>query len=383
MTSSPTRWVNLDDAREAARRRLPRMIFDFIDGGAGDEVTLRRNRSAFEDVRFCPRVLVDVSEPQLATTVLRTPLSMPIICGPTGMPALAHHDAELATARAALGLGTTFTVSTTSSHPVGEIARGTEGPLWFQLYAWRDRGMTRDILDQAREAGIETLLFTVDTPVAGVRERDLRNGMTIPPRPTPSAVVDLLTHPRWSLGFRRGPGIRLGTIAGLGAAPSTRALGVAGWFSHLFNTNQTWDDLEWIREAWGGALAVKGVMSPADAVLAHQHGADAVVVSNHGGRQLDGLPASLDVLPSVVDAVAGTDLEVLLDGGIRSGADVAKALALGARAVLVGRPWLYGLAAGGQAGVEAVLGLLRAQLTSTLQLLGCPDVQELGRDVLV
>ncbi|WP_066949327.1 alpha-hydroxy acid oxidase [Microtetraspora fusca] len=382
MSRKSDRWTNLHDARAAARAALPRMVFDFVDGGAGDEVSARANLSAYADVRFAPRVLVDVSALRLETTVLGTPLSIPVVLGPTGMPALVHPSAERGAAAAAFEHGTAFTMSTTSSFSAAEVVKHTEGPLWFQLYAWKDRALTEEVIAQAREAGARALLFTVDTPTAGIRERDLRNGMTVPPRVNMRNAVDVLSHLGWGWRFRQGPGIRLGTISGLGAVPKTGALGVAGWFGHLFNRSQTWDDLEWIQDQWRGPIAVKGIMTPADARRAHELGAAAVVVSNHGGRQLDGVQATIEALPRVVDELVGTSTEVLIDGGVRRGADVVKALALGARAVLIGRPWLYGLAADGRHGVSAVLRMLTHEIQNTLELLGCADVNDLDRRFL-
>jgi len=376
------RWVSIDDVRQTARRRLPAMVFDFVDGGAGDEFTLRRNRSAYDELLLSPRVLVDVSRPPLDVTVLGEHLELPILLAPTGLPGLVHPDAELAAARATASRGTLMTVSTTSSYSLAEVRAETSGPLIFQLYAWRERSMTEELIERAREAKCAALMVTVDTPIAGNRERDLRNGMSLPPRLHPSTAWDLARHPRWAAGFRRGPGVKLGNLAVLDAAPRTNALGVAGWFQHLFNTTQTWQDIEWIASQWGGPLVVKGVLCADDAIRARDCGAAAVVVSNHGGRQLDGVPATVEVLPRVVAALADDPIEVLIDGGIRRGIDVARCLALGASAVLVGRPWLYGLAAAGEEGVGAVLDILRDELRITLQLLGCPDVSKLDRTFL-
>lgn len=378
-------WVNVEEARRAARRRLPRMIFDFVDGGAEDEVTLSRNRSAFARIGLVPRALVDVSQPRLGTRVLGQEVSLPLVCGPTGMPGLVHPGADIAVARAAARHGTIATVATTSSHSAAEVRSASTGPLWFQLYAWRDRGLTGELIDRAKDAGCGALVFTVDTPIPGRRERDTRNGMTIPPRVSPGNALEMATHLGWLAGLRRGPGISLGNLAGLTTAPSGGALGLAGWFADLFNPSQTWAELEWILDRWQGPVVVKGVMHPEDATRAARLGAAGVVVSNHGGRQLDGAPASIEVLEDVVGALADAGLgrvDVLMDGGVRRGSDIVKALALGARAVLIGRPWLYGLAARGERGVDEVLALLRSELTVALQLLGCPDVTALDRGCL-
>jgi isopentenyl diphosphate isomerase/L-lactate dehydrogenase-like FMN-dependent dehydrogenase len=368
------------DIRRLARARTPIMAFDFVDGGAEDEVTMRANRDAFQRVSFAPRVLVEVAGRNLATTALGTPLSMPVILGPTGTPAFQHPDAELAGARAAHAAGTVLSVSTAGSYPVGEIAGASPGPLWFQLYLSSDEGLTDHLIDRAREAGCEALIVTVDCPVGGPRERDLRNGWTVSPRLTRSNVTDALVHPdrlvRWARRYRRGPGVQLANIASYGNEKST------GWILAMFDERQTWSRIEQVRERWGGPLAIKGIMTAADAELAADVGVNGIVVSNHGGRQLDGLPATLEVLPEIVDAVAGRGVEVLIDGGIRRGGDVAKALAIGARACLIARPWVWGLAASGEAGVARVLTILRGELDRTLALLGATSVEQLDRSYL-
>lgn len=365
------------DIRRLARSRTPIMAFDFVDGAAEDEVTMRANLAAFQRVSFAPRVLVEVVGRNLATTALGTPLSMPVILGPTGTPAFQHPDAELAAARAAHDAGTVLSVSTAGSYEIGEIATASAGPLWFQLYLSSDQGLTDHLIDRAREAGCQALIVTVDCPVGGPRERDLRNGWTVSPRLTRSNVTDALVHPdrlvRWARRYRRGPGVRLANIASYGSQKS------AGWILAMFDERQTWSRIEQVREHWGGPLAIKGIMTAADAELAAQAGVDGIVVSNHGGRQLDGLPATLEVLPEIVDAVAGRGVEVLVDGGIRRGGDVAKALALGARACLIARPWVWGLGAGGEAGVARVLTILRGELDRTLALLGVTGVEDLDR----
>ena len=365
------------DVRALARARTPIMAFDFVDGGADDEVTMRANRSAFERVAFAPRALVDVADRSMETTVLGTPLSLPVILGPTGTPAFQHPQAELAATRAAHAAGTVLAVSTAGSYAVGEVAAASPGPLWFQLYQSSDRGLTDHLIDAAIAAGCTALIVTVDCPVGGPRARDLRNGWTAPPRLTQSNMVDALIHPdrlaRWALRFRRGPGVRLANIAAYGGHAST------GWITAMFDERQTWERLERIRERWPGALAIKGIMTAADATRSAQAGVDGIIVSNHGGRQLDGLPATLDVLPEIAYALSGSSVEVLIDGGIRRGADVAKALSLGARACLIARPWVWGLGAAGEAGVSRVLAILRAELDQTLALLGARSIDQLNR----
>jgi len=371
--------LTIDDLRRASRRRLPRAVFDFIDGGAEDEVTLRRNRRAFERFALVPRVLVDVHQVELETTVLGERVAAPLVLAPTGLCGMATSRGEIPAARAAVEAGITFTASCMSSVTLEEIAREAPGRHWFQLYVWRDRGITRDLVERAASAGYRVLVVTVDTPVLGRRERDVRNGATIPPRITPRNALDTLRRPRWLLTMARGPRVTFANVA-LPARPGGASpFALSPFVNSLFDSSLTWSDLDWLRGLWRGPLVVKGVMSPDDAVLAAEHGADGIVVSNHGGRQLDGAEGTLDALPAVVEA-AGDRLEILLDGGVRRGADLAKALALGARACMVGRPYLYGLAVAGQDGVAHAIRILTSELVRTMALTGCARVDQLGRE---
>jgi L-lactate dehydrogenase (cytochrome) len=371
--------LTIDDLRSASRRRLPRAVFDFIDGAAEDEVTLRRNRQAFERVALVPRVLVDVSQVDLATAVLGDRIAAPLILGPTGLCGMATSRGEIPAARAAIEAGITFTASCMSSVTLEEIAREAPGPHWFQLYVWRDRGITRDLVERAAAQGFRTLVVTVDTPVLGQRERDARNGATIPPRITWRNAIDTLRRPRWLATIVRGPRVTFANVVSPDRAGGPGPFALSPFVNSLFDSTVTWSDLDWLGGLWNGPLIVKGVMSPRDAALAADHGAAAVVVSNHGGRQLDGAQATLEALPAVVDAV-GDRLQVLVDGGIRRGADIAKALALGARACMIGRPYLYGLAVGGQDGVARTIRILTAELSRTMALMGCTSVDQLGPD---
>lgn len=373
--------ITIEDLRGMARRRLPRAVFDFVEGGAGDEVTLRRNREAFEAVTFRPRVLVDVRKREQATTVLGQPVETPVLIAPTGMAGLCWPKGELVAARAAARLGTIFTLSTHASCSIEEVAQGAPGPLWFQLYVWQNRDLTRAFVERARAAGYRALVLTVDVPVISVRERDVRNGFTVPPRVTVRNLLDVARRLGWIRRVLLGPRLTLANLVGAPGAPRTDVVTLGGVANRQVDPSVTWADLEWVRSLWSGPLLLKGVLSAGDARRAVEHGVDGIIVSNHGGRQLDGAPASLDVLAEVVDAVPART-EVLFDGGIRRGADVVKALALGARAVLVGRPYLYGLAVGGQPGVERALGLLVAEIDKTLALVGVPRVADLDRSVL-
>jgi isopentenyl diphosphate isomerase/L-lactate dehydrogenase-like FMN-dependent dehydrogenase len=372
------RAFSVEDIRELARKRLPRSPFDFIDGAAEDEVTMRANRDAFEQVTFVPRTLVDVETRDLSTTVLGTDVSIPLVLGPTGTPALSHPDAEFAAARAAAKTGTAFVVSTGSSHPLDEIAKVATGPLWFQLYTSTDPGLTDYFIDSAKASGCTAMLLTVDCPIGGPRERDLRNGHTAPPRITRNSLVDGARHPlrlgRWIRDLQRGPGMRLGTIGGYGQGDSI------GWITSVFNPRLTWDEVPKIRERWQGPLAIKGIMSAADARRAADMEVDGIVVSNHGGRQLDGLPSTLEVLPRIADAVEGTGLQILIDGGVRRGGDIARARALGATACLIARPWVWGMAAGGEDGISRVVEILRGELDRALALLGVRSISEVSSD---
>ena len=368
---------SIADLRRLAKRRLPRAVFDYADGAAEDEVTARRNEAAFEDYDLLPRVLRDVSSVDLSTTVLGTPVSMPVLLAPTGMTRLFHHDGETAAARAAHRAGVVYTLSSLSTVSIEDLAAASDGPRWFQIYVWKDRGLVREFFDRCRAAGYDALMLTVDMPVLGQRERDLRNGMTIPPSLTLGSALDAALHPSWWWNFLTKPRIGFANVAGKGDAGHGDLTALWTYINTQFDPSVTWRDLEWMIGEWNGAFAVKGVLDAEDAARAASLGARGIVVSNHGGRQLDHSPASLDALPAVVEAVAGR-AEVILDGGIRRGADVAKALALGARACAIGRAYLYGIGAGGEQGVDRALELLRAELRRALALLGCPSVTALG-----
>ena len=372
--------VNVEDIRSIATRRLPTAVSDFIEGGGEGEVTLRRNQQAFEDLTFRPRVLSDASTRTLGTTMLGTPVSAPIALAPVGLAALAHPLGEQAAAKAAAKAGLVSTLSSSSCWSLEEVAEATpNAPKWFQLYVWRDRGITSEVVARARAAGYQALVVTVDVPTGARRERDLRNGFTIPPRPTWRHTGDVLRHLPWVTRFgwdeAFGHGLTMGNFGGRTSV--TQRMAFMDRVNQRFDPGMTWDDLDWLRSLWGGPMVIKGITNEHDAAKAVDHGLDAVWVSNHGGRQLDGLPATIDVLPAIAEAVDGR-AEVYLDGGIRRGSDIVKALARGARVCMIGRPYLYGLAAGGQAGVERVIELLTAQLDNTLALLGCRSVEALN-----
>jgi len=376
------RVVCVEDLRPMARRRVPRAVFDYLDGGAEGEVTLRENCRAFEDLTFRPRHAVALAECDLHTRVLGHDLSLPVMLAPVGYSRLMHPGGEVAAAGAAGRAGTAYILSTVSGHKLEHVKAASKGPVMYQLYLMGGRAAAEAAIERARVAGFAALVVTIDTAVAGIRERDHRNGMKELVGPGLLAKVpflpEILSHPGWLVGFLRDGGIQpLPNVVIPGQGPMP-LLDVA---AALASSTVTWADLTWIRAAWRGPIVVKGVLTAEDARRAVDEGAVAISVSNHGGRQLDGVQASVRALPEVVAAV-GDRVEVWMDGGVRRGADVVKALCLGARAVLCGRAYAYGLCAAGEAGVDRALEILRADLDRTLRLLGCPSVSALDRSYL-
>ena len=364
------------DVRELARRRLPRMAFDYVDGGAGAENTLRANVSDLGRVTLRSRSLVDVSHPSTATTVVGQQLPIPVVLAPCGLVRVVGGDGELAAVRAAGQAGMVYTISTASSWSIEEIAAEATGPLWFQLYMWRSREVVTALVRRAREAGCTALVLTVDVVVNSKRPRDHRNGMSIPPQVTLRNAAGALRHPAWFASLMTGPPIGFRNL--LGIAEGSSAMSHQEYVNtQLSNFNPSWDDVAWLRRIWDGPLLIKGITTVEDARSAADAGADGVMVSNHGGRQLDGVPSAISALPGIVEAV-GDRVDVVLDSGIRYGGDVVKALALGATAVGIGRSWAWGLGAAGQRGVEHVLRIYAEEIVETLMLLGCPDVADLG-----
>lgn len=363
--------VNIEDLRRRARRRLPKVVFDFIDGGAQDETTLRANRADFAAWELLPRMLVDVSQRTLRTAVLGREIAMPVMIAPTGVSGLATPKGEVHAARAAKAAGTIYCLSTTASCSIEEIAAATGEPFWFQLYVMRDRGVTRSMVERAAAARCGALVLTIDLAVQGRRERDVYNGFTIPPRVTARNVLEVLARPRWIADMAFGPRLTFANFADPTAA-SGGFINLGRHINAQFDQSVTWKDVEWLRSIFPGPIVVKGVLTAHDARRAVEHGAAAVIVSNHGARQLDHVPSSIRALPEVVAAV-GDRLEVYLDSGVRRGSDIVKALALGARAVLVGRPFLYGMGALGPAGAARALEILRDELDNCMALLGAPS----------
>jgi len=365
-----SRAATIADLRRIARRRTPRAVFDYTDGAAGDEISLRRSRQAFARVEFRPRVLRDVSAVDTKTTVLGGPSDLPLIFGPTGFTRMMNHEGEAAVARVAGRAGIPYALSTMGTTSPEDLAAAA--PLtrrWFQLYVFRDRVVAKDLVARAEAAGFEAMILTVDTPVAGARLRDVHNGMSIPPALTLRTFLDGATHPAWWFNLLSTPPLE---FASLRSAEGT----VADLINRVFDPTLSMDDLRWLREVWTGPLAVKGVNHPDDARAVVDAGADAIIVSNHGGRQLDRAVTPLEALPGILDAV-GDRAEVLMDGGVLNGADIVAAVALGARACLVGRAYLYGLMAGGERGVQRAVDILSQEMVRTMQLLGVASVAEL------
>ena len=370
------------DLRRLARRRLPAAVFHFADGGAEDEVTLRRNTAAFDDLSLVPRYLVDVGEVDTRTEVLGLTLDGPVILAPTGLSRLFHRRGERAVARAAARAGTLYALSSGASTRLEDVAAASDGPKMFQIYCFRDRGLTGEFIARCKAAGYHALCLTVDVPVAGYRQRDLYTGASVPPRITLGGALDALRRPAWLQGWLAGPPIAVENVVHRIPEGRRSSGSVMRYVAEQFDPTVGWRDAAWMIEQWNGPFVVKGVLSVGDAERAADIGASAVVVSNHGGRQLDGAPASIEQLAPVVDAV-GDRLEVWLDSGVRRGSHVVKALAAGARAVMVGRPYLWGLGAGGEAGVDRALHLLREEVARCMALTGCRRVADIDRTLLV
>jgi len=372
------RAASTDDLRRMARRQLPRGVFDYIDGGAEDELTLRRNVEAFRRLEFRPRVLRDVGAVDPSTTLLGRALPLPLVLAPTGFTRIAGPEGELAVARAACRAGLPYALSTLATRSIEEVAACSGGPKWFQVYVWRDRAMVRDMLDRAAAAGFEAIIITVDTAVLGRRERDVRRGFMLPPEIGPGTIVDGALHPAWTWKFIRSEPITFANItpSSARATSTTEAVNLAEYINSQFDPTLSWRDLDWFRSAWAGPIVLKGSQSVEDAVMAAGAGVDAVALSNHGGRQLDGAPTPIEMLGPVADAV-GDQVELICDGGVRRGSDIVKAVALGAKACMAGRIYLYAYGAAGERGVDAVLHRLDDEVRRTMALTGCRSVDDL------
>lgn len=359
---------SIADMRLLAKRRLPKMIFDFVDGGAGDETTLRSNLADLEKVILSPRTLVDVTAQDTTATFAGETFPLPIVFGPAGLVRVVGREGELAAVKAAGRNGIPYTISTSSAWSIEEIAEVATGPLWFQLYLWRSKELIESLVSRAKAAGCTALVLTVDVPLNANRIRDLRNGMSIPPRLNVRNAYEAARRPRWILDMLQGPPIGFRNFQGI--AEGNSAMSHSEFINkELSNLAASWEDLAWLRRTWDGPLYIKGITTRADARRAIDAGVDGIIVSNHGGRQLDGLPSSAQAFPGIAEEAAG-DVELFLDGGIRTGVDVAKALALGATAVTVARPWVFGVGAAGEKGVQRVIDILRQEYAQTLALIG-------------
>jgi L-lactate dehydrogenase (cytochrome) len=370
----------IEDLRQLHKRRVPKAFFDYADRGSYTEDTLRANSEQLQEIKFRQRILVDVSKRNLSTTILGEPAAMPLILAPVGLLGMQHGDGEIYACRAAQAAGIPFTQSTMSICSIEDIAAAVTKPFWFQLYVMKDRGFIKALIERAIAAKCSALVLTVDLQVIGQRHQDIKNGMTVPPEWSLSKLIDFATKPTWVSGVLRGKRRTFGNLAGhLKVGDDITSLST--WINSQFDTSLNWKDIDWIRSIWPGKLVLKGILDVEDAEIAAKTGAQAIVVSNHGGRQLDGAPSSIEVLPEIVDAV-GSDVEIMFDGGIRTGMDVMRALALGAKSCMIGRAYAYGLGAAGQEGVAKAIDILAKELITTMGLCGVNTTAEIDDHVL-
>lgn len=373
--------TQIEDLRVLAQKRVPRMFYDYADSGSWTESTYRANEADFQRIKLRQRVAVDMQNRTTRTQMVGIDTAMPVAIAPTGLTGMQHADGEILAARAAEKFGIPFTLSTMSICSIEDIAAHTSAPFWFQLYVMKDRGFIERLIERARAARCSALMLTLDLQVLGQRHKDIRNGLSAPPKPTLANLINLMTKPRWCLGMlgtrRRSFGNIVGHAQGVGDLSS-----LSSWTAEQFDPGLSWADVEWVKKRWGGKLILKGIMDVEDARLAADSGADALIVSNHGGRQLDGAPSSIAALPAIAEAV-GSRIEVWMDGGIRSGQDVLKAWALGARGTLIGRSFLYGLGAMGEAGVTRCLEIIRNELDLTMAFCGHTDIRTVDRNILL
>jgi L-lactate dehydrogenase (cytochrome) len=374
--------TEIEDLRLLAKRRVPRMFYDYADSGSWTESTYRANQADFQRIKLRQRVAVNMEGRSTRTTMIGQPVAMPVALAPTGLTGMQHADGEMLAARAAERFGVPFTLSTMSICSIEDVAGATTAPFWFQLYVMRDRDFIERLIDRAKAARCSALVLTLDLQILGQRHKDLKNGLTAPPKPTLANLIDLATKPRWCLGMlgtkRRSFGNIVGHAKGVGDLSSLSA-----WTAEQFDPKLNWGDVEWIKKRWGGKLVLKGILDVEDARLAADSGADALIVSNHGGRQLDGAPSAIAALPAIAEALRGSHIEVWMDGGIRSGQDVLKAWALGARGTMIGRAFLYGLGALGEAGVTRCLEIIRNELDLTMAFCGRTRIEDVDRGVLL
>lgn len=375
------RAASVADLRRLAKRRLPGGCFDYIDGGAEDERTLAANSKAYADVQFRPRVLRGIEKIELSTEILGSHSELPLVLAPTGFTRIADPQGELAVARAAARAGVPYTLSTLATRSIEEVRSVSDGRLWFQVYAWRDRELVAEMVQRAAASDYEALVLTVDTAVFGRRERDVRRGFSLPPTIGLSTIVDGILHPAWTMALLRNEPIRFANVLGGSVGDGSSPVNLSDYINSQFDPALSWSDIEWLRSVWNGRIVVKGIQCVEDAVIAAESGVDAIALSNHGGRQLDGSPATFSLVAPVADAVAGRT-QIICDGGVRRGSDIVKALAAGADAVMAGRAYLYALAAGGEIGVDTLLGWWREDMRRTMSLIGAASITELDRSLL-
>jgi L-lactate dehydrogenase (cytochrome) len=375
------RAASVADLRRIAKRRLPGGVFDYIDGAAEDERTLAANEAAFAATTFRPRVLRGIEKVEIGSTILGQPLAYPLVLAPTGFTRIADPEGELAVARAAARAGLPYTLSTLSTRSIEEVRAVSDGRLWFQVYAWRDRGLVQEMIERCAAADFEALVLTVDTAVFGRRERDVRRGFSLPPTIGPATLIDGALHPEWTWSFVRSEPIRFANVVGREVGDGASPVTLSDYINSQFDPALSWDDVDWLRSVWDGPIVLKGIQTVEDAVLAAERGVDAIALSNHGGRQLDGAPAALSLVAPVADAVGGRT-EIICDGGVRRGSDIVKAVAAGATAAMAGRVYLYALGAAGERGVDRVLDWFRADVTRTMTLLGAASIGDLDRTFL-
>lgn len=373
--------TTIEDLRVLAKKRVPRMFYDYADAGSWTESTYRANEEDFGKIKFRQRVAVNLENRSLRSTMIGQEVAMPVALAPTGLTGMQHPDGEILAARAAEKFGVPFTLSTMSICSIEDVAANTTKPFWFQLYVMKDRPFIERLIERARVAGCSALVLTLDLQVLGQRHKDIRNGMTAPPKMTLANIANLMTKPAWCMGMLGTKRRSFGNIVGHASAVSDMS-SLSAWTSQQFDPAMSWDDVAWVKQRWGGKLIIKGIMDVEDAKLAAASGADALIVSNHGGRQLDGAQSSIGALPAIVDAV-GKQIEVHMDGGVRSGQDVIRALALGAKGVYIGRPFLYGLGAGGEQGVAKCLDIIRNELDLTMAFCGLRDVNQVDKNILL
>ncbi|MCD7109097.1 alpha-hydroxy-acid oxidizing protein [Rhizobium sp. DKSPLA3] len=372
--------LDISDLKALAKRRVPKMFFDYADSGAWTEGTYRANEADYHKIKLRQRVLVDMTNRSLATTMIGQKVSMPVALSPTGLTGMQHADGEMLAAQAAEEFGVPFTLSTMSICSIEDVASVTTRPFWFQLYVMKDRDFVRNLIERAKAAKCSALVLTLDLQILGQRHKDLRNGLSAPPKFTPKHIWQMATRPGWCLKMMQTQRRGFGNIVGHAKNVSDLS-SLSAWTAEQFDPKLSWDDVAWIKNLWGGPLILKGILDPEDARMAARTGADAIIVSNHGGRQLDGAASSISMLPRIVDAVGG-EIEIHIDGGIRSGQDILKAVALGARGTYIGRPFLYGLGAGGKPGVRLALDILRKELDITMALCGKRDILDVDRSIL-